>query len=250
MAEAERRAGRVPGGLRPYEIVRGYTEFASGSVLMSMGRTKVLCTASIDREVPRWLAGTGRGWVTAEYSLLPGSSAERVAREAVKGRQSGRSQEIQRLIGRSLRSICDLAILGERQVIIDCDVLQADGGTRTAAITGAYVALHDACLKLRDSGEVAALPFHDSVAAVSVGIVNGEMLLDLDYEEDARADVDMNVVMTGRGRFVEVQGTAERNPFSRDELDRLLQLASAGIACLAGAQRMSIASPIEPRSDP
>lgn len=248
MAETGRSGGRDPAGLRRVEIVRRYTEFAAGSVLISMGRTKVLCTASFDKDVPRWLEGAGRGWVTAEYSLLPGSSGERVAREAVKGRQSGRTQEIQRLVGRSLRSICDLAALGERQVILDCDVLQADGGTRTAAITGAYVALHDACQLLVDRGEIAALPLFDSVAAVSVGIVKGELLLDLDYEEDARAEVDMNVVMTGSGQFVEVQGTAERNPFAREELDRLLQIASSGIALLTDAQRESIASPVERRA--
>lgn len=248
MIETERGSGRDPSGLRPFEIVRGYTEFAAGSVLISLGRTKVLCTASIERDVPRWMAGTGRGWVTAEYSLLPGSSAERVAREAVKGRQSGRTQEIQRLIGRSLRSICDLPALGERQVILDCDVLQADGGTRTVAITGAYVALHDACELLVGRGEIAALPLSDSVAAVSVGIVEGALLLDLDYEEDARAEVDMNIVMTGSGRFVEIQGTAERNPFTRDELDRLIQIASSGIAVLTDAQRAAISSPITRRS--
>jgi ribonuclease PH len=248
VAEANRSGGRAPDELRPFEIVRGFTEFAAGSVLISMGRTKVLCTASIDRDVPRWLEGTRRGWVTAEYSLLPGSSGERVAREAVKGRQSGRTQEIQRLIGRSLRSICDLEALGERQVILDCDVLQADGGTRTAAITGGYVALHDACQTLVERKELEVLPFRDSVAAVSVGIVEGKLLLDLDYEEDARAEVDMNVVMTGRGRFVEIQGTAERAPFAQDELDRLVALATAGIARLAGAQRMSIAAAMSRRA--
>ena len=225
VADAHRKDGRGHGDLRPFEIQRGFTEFASGSVLVTMGRTKVLCTASIDRDVPRWLKDTGRGWVTAEYSLLPGSSAERVAREATKGRQSGRTQEIQRLIGRSLRAVCDLPSLGERQVILDCDVLQADGGTRTAAITGAYVALHDASRWLVAQGEISVVPLLGSVAAVSVGIVDGEPLLDLDYEEDARADVDMNVVMTDSGRFVEVQGTAERNPYSREELDDLVELA-------------------------
>jgi ribonuclease PH len=244
VADPRRGEGRDPAGLRRVEIVRGFTEFAAGSVLVSMGRTRVLCTASVERDVPRWLAGTAKGWVTAEYSLLPGSSAERVAREAVKGRQSGRTQEIQRLIGRSLRAICDLVALGERQLVLDCDVLQADGGTRTAAITGAYVALHDACQVLVESGEIVALPLFDSVAAVSVGIVDGEVLLDLDYEEDAHADVDMNVVMTGSGRFVEVQGTAERDPFARDELDRMLQIASSGIALLTDAQRLSLLAPI------
>lgn len=245
MGEIERQDGRALDELRSFEIVRGFTQFPSGSVLMTMGRTKVLCTASIDRDVPRWLQGAGRGWVTAEYSLLPGSSAERVTREATKGRQSGRTQEIQRLIGRSLRAVCDLVALGERQVILDCDVLQADGGTRTAAITGAYVALHDACRTLVEEGEISESPLRDSVAAISVGIVSGEPLLDLDYEEDARVDVDMNVVMTGTGRFVEVQGTAERNLFSKDELDGLVELASMGIGLLTGAQRASIARPID-----
>jgi ribonuclease PH len=248
VADAQRKDGRGQGDLRPFEIQRGFTEFAPGSVLVTMGRTKVLCTASIDRDVPRWLKDTRRGWVTAEYSLLPGSSAERVTREATKGRQSGRTQEIQRLIGRSLRAVCELRSLGERQVILDCDVLQADGGTRTAAITGAYVALHDACRWLFTHGEIPVVPLLDSVAAVSVGIVDGELLLDLDYEEDARADVDMNVVMTGSGRFVEVQGTAERNPYSREELDSLVELASTGIAALIDAQQRAIATPVEPHS--
>jgi len=239
-----RRDGRAPAALRPFEIVRGFTEFAAGSVLMTMGRTKVLCTASLDKEVPRWMQGRGRGWVTAEYSLLPGSSSERVVREATKGRQSGRTQEIQRLIGRSLRAICDLEALGERQVILDCDVLQADGGTRTAAVTGAYVALCDACEQLVQQGQLPRLPIIDSVAAVSVGIVDGVPLLDLDYEEDARAGVDMNVVLTGTGKFVEVQGTAERDPFTREELDELIDLASSGLKVLSDAQASALALPL------
>jgi ribonuclease PH len=239
-----RRDGRAPASLRPFEIVRGFTEFAAGSVLMTMGRTKVLCTASLDKEVPRWMQGRGRGWVTAEYSLLPGSSSERVVREATKGRQSGRTQEIQRLIGRSLRAICDLEALGERQVILDCDVLQADGGTRTAAVTGAYVALCDACEQLVQQGQLPRLPIIDSVAAVSVGIVDGVPLLDLDYEEDSRAGVDMNVVLTGSGKFVEVQGTAERDPFTRGELDELIDLASAGLKVLSDAQAGALALPL------
>ena len=250
MTAIERRDGRRPDELRPFDIVRGFTEFAAGSVLMTMGKTKVLCTASLDLEVPRWMQGRGRGWVTAEYSLLPGSSAERVAREAARGRQSGRTQEIQRLIGRSLRAVCDLEALGERQVILDCDVLQADGGTRTAAVTGAYIALADACNTLLALGELARSPLVDSVAAVSVGIVDGEALLDLDYSEDSRASVDMNVVVTGSGAYVEVQGTAERAPFSRRELDQLLGLANAGARTLAEAQAKVLEIPIErlPRS--
>src|SRR5579863_1981795 len=204
---------------------------------MTMGRTKVLCTASLDKEVPRWMQGRGRGWVTAEYSLLPGSSSERVVREATKGRQSGRTQEIQRLIGRSLRAICDLEALGERQVILDCDVLQADGGTRTAAVTGAYVALCDACEQLVQQGQLPRLPIIDSVAAVSVGIVDGVPLLDLDYEEDSRAGVDMNIVMTGSGKFVEVQATAEHDPFDDAQLSRLIELGRNGIRELLEIQK-------------
>jgi ribonuclease PH len=245
MTTVERRDGRRFDELRPCEIVRGFTEFAAGSVLMTMGKTKVLCTASIGQEVPRWMQGRGRGWVTAEYSLLPGSSAERVAREAARGRQSGRTQEIQRLIGRSLRAVCDLAALGEREVILDCDVLQADGGTRTAAVTGAYVALADACNALVASGELSRSPLVDSVAAVSVGIVDGEAFLDLDYSEDSRAAVDMNVVVTGGGAYVELQGTAERAPFSRPELDELLALANSGARLLAEAQTKALDSPLE-----
>ncbi|MDA8034695.1 MAG: ribonuclease PH [Actinomycetota bacterium] len=242
-----RHDGRQPDALRPVSFVRDFTVLAPGSVLVSMGRTRVLCTASIEADVPRWLRGTGRGWVTAEYSLLPGASAERVAREAARGRQSGRTQEIQRLIGRSLRAVCDLPALGERQVVLDCDVLQADGGTRTASITGAYVALHDALERLVLAGSLPANPLREAVAAVSVGIVDGVPLLDLDYVEDAAAQVDMNVVMTAAGRFVEVQGTAERLAFSRDELDALLVLAERGIATLLTAQAGVLATPPAPR---
>lgn len=238
-----RHDGRQVDQARPVELVRDYTEFAAGSVLVTVGRTRVLCTASVEPEVPRFLRNSGRGWVTAEYSLLPGSSDERVPREAVKGRQSGRTQEIQRLIGRSLRSVCDLELLGERQIVLDCDVLQADGGTRTAAITGAYVALHDALERLVAAGEVARHPLQDACAAISVGIVDAVCMLDLDYSEDARADVDMNVVMTGAGRFVEIQGTAERFAFSRAELDELLALAESGIGTLLDAQRAALAAP-------
>jgi ribonuclease PH len=242
-----RRDGRRPDELRPFEIVRDFTEFAAGSVLVTMGRTKVLCTASLDAEVPRWLRGSGRGWVTAEYSLLPGSSAERVPREATRGRQSGRTQEIQRLIGRSLRAVCDLEALGERQIILDCDVLQADGGTRTAAVTGAFVALHDACVRLVADGKLAAVPLGDSVGAVSVGLVGGVAMVDLDYSEDSRADVDMNVVMTGSGLFVEVQGTAEGDPFARTTLDELLELARGGIGSLLACDAVLLATTPRPR---
>jgi ribonuclease PH len=238
-----RRDGRQIDQLRPVEIVRDYTEFAAGSVLAVMGRTKVLCTASIEDDTPRWMRGSGKGWVTAEYSLLPGSSPERVSREAARGHQSGRTHEIQRLIGRSLRAVCDLSLLGERQVILDCDVLQADGGTRTASITGAYVALHDALTRLVTGHVLTTHPLRDSLAAVSVGVVDAVCMLDLDYSEDSRAEVDMNVVMTGSGRFVEVQGTAEGAPFSPDELAELLALAGQGIGELISAQGRVLATP-------
>ena len=208
-----------------------------------MGRTKVLCTASVEERVPPWMRGGGKGWVTAEYSLLPGSTGERVTREAAKGRQSGRTQEIQRLIGRSLRSVCDMVALGEVQVTVDCDVLQADGGTRTASICGAYVALHDALTRLVQSGVVRSHPLGEAVAAVSVGIVDGVCMLDLPYEEDSRAEVDMNVVMTSSGRFIEVQGTAEGMPFSKGELDEMLGLAEHGIAQLLELEAASLAEP-------
>lgn len=240
---APRRDGRALDELRPVQFVRDFTEFAAGSVLAVMGRTKVLCTASIDEDVPRWMRGTGRGWVTAEYSLLPGSSPERVTREAARGRQSGRTQEIQRLIGRSLRSVTDLTKLGERQIVLDCDVLQADGGTRTAAISGAYVALQDACTRLEAGRKIGALPLTEPLAAVSVGVVEAVAMLDLDYSEDSAAEVDMNVVMTASGRFVEVQGTAEGLPFSRSELDELLRLAEGGIAELLIRQAEVLAEP-------
>ncbi|HLG93125.1 MAG TPA: ribonuclease PH [Acidimicrobiales bacterium] len=236
-----RRDGREPDELRPTCFERGYTEFAAGSVLVTVGRTKVLCTASVDDSVPPWLRGTGRGWVTAEYSMLPGSTAERVAREAARGRQSGRTQEIQRLIGRALRSVCDLRAMGEMQVILDCDVLQADGGTRTASICGAYLALHDAFSSLVRSGRLGANPLSEACAAVSVGIVDAVCMLDLDYSEDSRAEVDMNLVMTSSGRFVEVQGTAEGAPFSRGELDELLSLGEHGIAQLLDLQEEALA---------
>jgi ribonuclease PH len=246
----ERRDGRSADELRPFRLERDYTEFAAGSVLVTAGRTRVLCTASVDEDVPRWMRGTGKGWVTAEYSLLPGSSPERVGREAAKGRQSGRTHEIQRLIGRSLRAVCDMRGLGERQVILDCDVLQADGGTRTAAISGAYVALHDACTRLVQAGKISRHPVTDLLGAVSVGVVGGDSLLDLDYSEDSRAEVDLNVVMTGAGRYVEVQGTAEGTAFSRDELSTMLDLAAAGIARIGVCQREVLAEAPMPRPAP
>jgi ribonuclease PH len=213
-----------------------------GSVRVSFGQTQVLCTVSIEDDVPRWMKGSGKGWVTAEYSMLPGSSPERIRR-----RVSGRDQEIQRLIGRSLRAVTDMVALGERQVTVDCDVLQADGGTRTASICGGYVALHDAFTRLVAAGMMPANPLQDECAAVSVGIIDGQPMLDLPYIEDSRAETDMNVVMTGSGNFVEVQGTAEGAAFARDELDRLLDLATAGISEIVASQREVLAVPPEPR---
>jgi ribonuclease PH len=242
-----RPGGRDVDELRPVQFLRDFTEQPMGSTLVVVGGTMVLCTASVADDVPRWLRGQGRGWVTAEYSLLPGSSAERVDREAARGRQSGRTQEIQRLIGRSLRAVTDLVAMGEQVVTLDCDVLQADGGTRTAAICGAYVALHDACTRLIGAGRMSAHPLREECAAVSVGIVDAVPLLDLEYVEDSRAEVDMNVVMTGGGRLVEVQGTAEGAAFSRAELDALLDLAAKGIDELVAAQRAVLASPPAPR---
>jgi ribonuclease PH len=235
--------GRTTDQLRPVELVRDYTVFAAGSVLIRMGRTVVLCTASVADDVPRWMRGTGKGWVTAEYSMLPGASPERIGREAAKGKQSGRTQEIQRLIGRSLRAVTDLEAMGEAQITLDCDVLQADGGTRTASICGAYVALHDACTRLVGAGKMKANPLTQACAAVSVGIIDGEPMLDLAYSEDSRAGTDMNVVMTASGHFVEVQGTAEGAAFSRAELDALLGLAGSGIATLVEAQTSLLATP-------
>jgi ribonuclease PH len=233
--------------MRPASFERDFTVFAPGSVLVSMGRTRVLCTASVEDRVPPWMRGSGKGWVTAEYSLLPGSTGERVTREAAKGKQSGRTQEIQRLIGRSLRSVCDMVALGELQVTVDCDVLQADGGTRTASICGGYVALHDAFTRLVQKGTLRANPLSEAVAAVSVGVVDGACMLDLPYEEDSRAEVDMNVVMTSSGRYVEVQGTAEGMPFTRGELDEMLGLAEHGIAQLLEAQAAVLVEPPPPR---
>lgn len=235
-----RPSQRLPEELRPVRITRHYTCHAEGSVLIEFGNTKVLCTASVEESVPSFLKGKGRGWVTAEYGMLPRSTHTRSAREAAKGKQSGRTQEIQRLIGRSLRAVVDLEALGERQIIVDCDVLQADGGTRTASITGACVAVHDALQKLVQSGRLSSSPLKDWIAAVSVGIFDGQPVLDLDYLEDSACDTDMNVVMTGQGGFVEVQGTAEGSPFSRVELDQLLGLAELGIGRLVQLQRSAV----------
>ncbi len=235
--------GRAKDELRPIQVQRDFTDQAAGSVLITAGRTIVLCTAHVEEDVPRWMRGTGKGWVTAEYSMLPGSSAERIRREATKGKQSGRTQEIQRLIGRSLRAVCDMRALGERQVTVDCDVLQADGGTRIASINGGYLALHDALSRLVADEKLKANPLHDECAAVSVGIVDGERVLDLPYVEDSAADVDMNVVMTGSGNFVEIQGTAEGVTFSRGELDELLGLAEKGINEIVAIQRSFASTP-------
>ena len=238
-----RADGRAADEARPLEFVRDFTEMALGSVLVTVGRTRVLCTASVETNVPRWLRNSGRGWVTAEYSMLPGSSPERVTREAAKGRLSGRTQEIQRLIGRSLRVVTRLELLADLQITVDCDVLQADGGTRTASICGGYVALHDAVTRLHQRGLIAEHALSDAVAAVSVGVVDGQPVLDLPYEEDSRAETDMNVVMTGAGDFVEVQGTAERTAFSRRELDQLLDLAERGIRAIHAAQALLLDTP-------
>ena len=235
-----RPSRRLPDQLRDVRIARNYTCHAEGSVLVEFGNTKVLCTASVEESVPPFLRGKGEGWVTAEYGMLPRSTHTRMAREAAKGKQSGRTQEIQRLIGRSLRAVVDLKALGERQITIDCDVLQADGGTRTAAITGACVALHDALTGLVASGKLSTSPLKEWVAAVSVGIVDGVAVLDLDYPEDSACETDMNVVMTGSGGFVEVQGTAEGKPFSRAELDKLLALAAVGITSLVKLQQAAV----------
>lgn len=240
--------GRDVDDLRPISFERDFTEMADGSCLVSFGKTRVLCTASIDEDVPRWMRGNGKGWVTAEYSMLPGSSPDRVGREAARGKQSGRTVEIQRLIGRSLRAACDMTVLGERQVVVDCDVLQADGGTRTASICGGFIALHDALTRVMQRGGITAHPLHSFCSAISVGIVDGTPVLDLPYVEDSRAEVDMNVVMLtpaagGEARFVEVQGTAEGMAFSRAELDTLLMLAEGGLARITELQRQLVATP-------
>jgi ribonuclease PH len=235
--------GREPDELRPVKLETGFMPNAEGSCLASMGNTKVICTATLEDSVPRWMQGRGKGWVTAEYSMLPRSTTERVPREVNKGRPSGRTQEIQRLIGRSLRAVTDMEAMGERTLWIDCDVLQADGGTRTASITGSFVALAEAFAKLQESGEMTESPLIDSVAAVSVGIIGGVPMLDLNYAEDSTAQVDMNVVMTGRGRLVEVQGTAEQGSFERSELDTMIDLAAKGIAELCGEQDVALGAP-------
>ena len=244
--------GRTPDQLRPISFERDYTEMAAGSVLVTFGKTRVLCTASIDEDVPRWMRNSGKGWVTAEYSMLPGASPERIDREAAKGKQSGRTVEIQRLIGRSLRAACDMKLLGERQVIVDCDVLQADGGTRTASICGGYLALHDALTRLVQNKAISRHPLHSYCAAISVGIVGGQPVLDLPYVEDSTAEVDMNVVVLGapgeEPRFVEVQGTAEGQAFSRSELDALLGLATKGLSEIIDLQAALVADPPPPRT--
>jgi len=235
-----RPSQRAPGELRPVEIIRRYTKHAEGSVLIKFGDTHVLCTASIDEKVPPFLRGKNQGWVTAEYGMLPRSTGSRMDREAARGKQTGRTQEIQRLIGRSLRAIIDLEKLGERTIQIDCDVIQADGGTRTASITGAFVALHDAIGTLLEKQLITESPLRDFVAAISVGVVDGTPVLDLDYIEDSGCDTDMNVVMTGSGGFVEIQGTAEGTPFERNEMDAMLNLAQAGINALFAKQKAAL----------
>ncbi|WP_040731487.1 ribonuclease PH [Thiocapsa marina] len=237
-----RPSGRRPDELRPIRLTRGFTRHAEGSVLVEFGETRVLCTASVESQVPPFLKGQGKGWVTAEYGMLPRATDTRSPREAARGKQGGRTLEIQRLIGRSLRAAMDLSALGERSITLDCDVLQADGGTRTASITGAWVALRDAIDGLLARGEITTDPLHTQIAAVSVGIVKGVAVLDLDYAEDAGAETDMNLVMDGEGRFVEVQGTAEGAPFSRAELDALIAVGAAGIREIQTAQRAALES--------
>jgi len=243
--------GRAHDELRPITFERDYTEMAAGSVLVTFGKTRVLCTASIDENVPRWMKNSGKGWVTGEYSMLPGASPERIDREAAKGKQSGRTVEIQRLIGRSLRAACDMRALGERQVVVDCDVLQADGGTRTASICGGYLALHDALARLVQANVITHHPLHSFCAAISVGIVGGVPMLDLPYVEDSSAEVDMNVVMLARQGveplFVEVQGTAEGTAFTRSELDALLRLAEGGLNEIIALQAEMVSVPPTPR---
>ena len=240
MSNVQRPSGRSSNQLRDVEIIRNYTKHAEGSVLVKFGDTHVLCTASVEEKVPGFLKGKGQGWVTAEYGMLPRSTGSRMDREAARGKQSGRTQEIQRLIGRSLRAIIDLEKLGERSIQIDCDVIQADGGTRTASITGAYVALQDAINFLINKNLIKESPLKDSVAAISVGVYKGLPVLDLDYIEDSDCDTDMNVVMTGKGGFVEIQGTAEGEPFSATEMNAMLALASTGIQALSVKQKQAL----------
>jgi len=235
-----RPSGRTADQLRPVTIRRHYTRHAEGSVLICCGDTQVLCTASVESRVPQFLRGKGQGWVTAEYGMLPRSTGTRMAREAARGKQGGRTQEIQRLIGRALRAVVDLQALGEHTITLDCDVLQADGGTRTASITGAYVALVDAVTHMQDQGMIQSSPIHGAVAAVSVGVVGNTPVLDLDYAEDSSAETDMNVVMNDGGAFIELQGTAEGHAFRRDELDRMLDLAAQGIRQLLAIQRQAL----------
>ena len=235
-----RPSARLPDQMRDVRIERQFTKHAEGSVLVKFGDTHVLCTASVEEKVPGFLKGKGQGWVTAEYGMLPRSTGSRMDREAAKGKQSGRTQEIQRLIGRSLRGIIDLEKLGERSIHLDCDVIQADGGTRTASITGAYVALHDAISTLVASGKLAASPLKQGIAAISVGVYKGQPVLDLDYIEDSDCDTDMNVVMTEDGGFVEIQGTAEGEPFNRDAMNAMLDLASIGIKSLISKQKAAL----------
>ena len=242
MSGPQRSFGRSPRDLRPTTIDPGFVRTATGSALISCGETRVICTASVQESVPKWLAGQGRGWLTAEYGMLPASTGDRKQRDISRGRLDGRTVEIQRLIGRSIRGVMDFEALGERTVYVDCDVLEADGGTRCAAITGGYVALELACRRLLDSGAIGSLPLTGSVAAVSCGVVDGQPLLDLDYPEDSAAEVDANVVMTGDGGLVEVQATAERTPLSRASLDELLALAEAGIERLRAAQEEAVAA--------
>jgi ribonuclease PH len=237
-----RSDGRKPSQLRPLKITPSYIKTADGSVLIEMGDTRVICTAKLEERVPPFLRNTGKGWITAEYGMLPGSSQQRIGRESSRGKVGGRTHEIQRLIGRSLRSVADLKSLGERSVWIDCDVIQADGGTRTASITGAYIALMEAVRVWRERGILSADPVKDAVAAVSIGIVDGKILLDLCYEEDSKADVDMNFVMTGSGKFIEVQGTAESAPFTKKQMERMAEIAHQGIKELLQAQKKVIAA--------
>ncbi len=237
-----RPSQRQPDQLRTVKITRNFTRHAEGSVLIEMGDTRVLCTASVEESLPPFLRGKGQGWVTAEYGMLPRSTHTRSAREAAKGKQTGRTQEIQRLIGRSLRAVTDLKALGERQITLDCDVLQADGGTRCASITGAWIALYEACDKLVQAGKLPANPVKDHVAAISVGIFEGSPVLDLDYPEDSNCDTDMNVIMTGQGGIVEVQGTAEGESFTREQMNVLMDLATLGIRQLVAAQESALAS--------
>ncbi|HEY8456951.1 MAG TPA: ribonuclease PH [Actinopolymorphaceae bacterium] len=246
----ERLDGRSVGDLRPVRITRGWLDHAEGSALIEFGRTRVLCVASVTEGVPRWRRDSGLGWVTAEYAMLPRATNTRNDRESVKGKLGGRTMEISRLVGRSLRAIVDFSALGENTIVLDCDVLQADGGTRTAAITGAYVALADAVRYLDERGALQGPALTDSVAAVSVGIVDGVPMLDLCYDEDVRAETDMNVVMTGKGRYVEVQGTAESEPFDRKLLDELLELAERGCAALTQIQAEALAQELPTRSTP